>query len=148
MATFNLINDWLANMLENADLESDQFVIALSDTAPGSEGTPPTGDGAGILGNVTEVAYTNCSSRNITTTSSSQTGGTYKLVLQDITLTASGGPVPDTGTFRYVYIYDDTVATPVDPLVAYYDYGSAISLADGESFTVNFDDTNGLFSIS
>jgi len=135
MATFTLINDWLANESENVDCESDQFVVALSNTAPGGEGTPPTGDGNGVLANVTQVAYTNCSSRNITTTSSSQTGGTYSLVLQDITLTASGGTV---GPFRYVYVYDDTVTVPVDPLVCYYDYGSSITLNDGETLLVDF----------
>lgn len=143
MATFVLINDWLDNMVENADLASDQFVIALSNTAPGSETTPPTGDGNGILGNITEVSYTNCSTRNITTSSSSQTGGTYSLVLTDITLTASGGTV---GPFRYVYVYDDTVATPVDPLVCYWDYGSSITLNDTETLLVDFGAT--LFTIS
>jgi len=145
MATFNLINDWLENLLENADCDSDQFVVALSNTAPGAESTPPTGDGDGILGNITEVAYTYCSTRNITTTSSGQTGGTYSLILQDLTLTASGGAV---GPFRYVYIDDDTVATPVDPLVCYYDYGSSITLNDTETLLVNFDDSNGLFQLS
>jgi len=145
MATFNLINDWLENLVENADLDSDQFVVALSNTAPGAEGTPPTGDGDGILGNVSQVSYANCSSRNITSTSSGQTGGTYKLVLQDLTLTASGGSV---GPFRYVYIYDDTVATPVDPLVCYYDYGSSITLNDGEDLLIDFDAVNGLFQLS
>lgn len=145
MATFNLINDWLDNMVENADLASDQFVVALSNTAPGSESTPPTGDGAGVLANVTQATYTNCSTRNITTTSSSQASGTYKLILQDLTLTASGGTV---GPFRYIYIYDDTVTSPADPLVCYYDYGSSITLADGETLSIDFDGTNGLFNIS
>lgn len=145
MATFNLINDWLANAQENADNESDQFVIALTNTAPGSEGTPPTGDGDGILGNITEITYTNLSTRNITTTSSGQASGTYKLILQDITLTASGGSV---GPFQYVYVYDDTVATPVDPLVCYYDYGSALTLNDGESLAIDFDDSNGLYQVA
>lgn len=144
MASYTAINDWLENMVENADLESDQFVIALSNTAPGAESTPPTGDGDGILGNITEVAYTNCSSRNITTTSSSETGGTYELILADITLTASG----DVGPFRYVYVYDDTVASPADPLVCYFDYGSSITLANGETLEVDFDGTNGLFQLS
>lgn len=143
MATFNLINDWLDNMVENADLASDQFVVALSNTAPGSETTPPTGDGDGVLANVTQVAYTNLSTRNITTSSSSQTSGTYSLVLTDLVLTSSGGT---TGPFRYVYIYDDTVATPVDPLVCYYDYGSSITLQDGETLTVDFGAS--LFTIS
>ena len=144
MATFNLINDWLDNMVENADLASDQFVVALSNTAPGSESTPPTGDGDGVLANVTEVSYTNLSSRNITTSSSSQSSGTYALVLTDLVLTSSGGT---TGPFRYVYIYDDTVATPVDPLVCYYDYGSALTLNDGETLTIDFN-ASGLFTIS
>lgn len=143
MATYNGINDWLENLVENADLESDQFVIALSNTAPGSESTPPTGDGDGVLANVTEVAYTNLSTRNITTSSSSQSSGTYSLVLTDLVLTSSGGT---TGPFRYVYIYDDTVASPADPLVAYYDYGSALTLNDGETLTVDFGAS--LFTIS
>lgn len=143
MATFNLINDWLDNMVENADLASDQFTVALSNTAPGSEVTPPTGDGDGVLANVTEVAYTNLSSRNITTASSTQTAGTYSLVLTDLVLTASGGAVAQ---FRYVYIYDDTVTVPADPLVCYYDYGSALDLADGETLTIDFGAS--LFTIS
>lgn len=145
MATFNLINDWLVNLVENADCESDQFTVALSNTAPGAETTPPTGDGDGVLANITEVSYTYCSSRDITTTSSGQTGGTYKLVLADLTLTASGGTV---GPFQYVYIYDNTVATPADPLVCYYDYGSSITLADGETLDIDFDGTDGFFQLS
>lgn len=144
MATYNSINDWLANMVENADLESDQLVVALSNTAPGSETTPPTGDGDGVLANVTEVAYTNLSSRNITTSSSGQSGGTYSLVLTDLVLTSSGGT---TGPFRYVYIYNDTVATPTDPLAAYYDYGSELTLGDGETLTIDFSAT-AFFQIS
>jgi len=145
MVAFNKINDWLDNMVENADLASDQFVIALSNTAPGSEATPPTGDGNGILGNVTQISYTGLSSRNITTTSSSQGSGTYRLILADLTLTATGA---DVGPFRYIYVYDDTVATPVDPLVCYYDYGSNVTITDGGSFIIDFDGTNGLFSIT
>ena len=135
MATYNKINDWVENMIESANLGTDQFVVALSNTAPGSEITPPTGDGAGVLTNVTQIAYTNCSTRNITTSSSTQTGGTYSLVLTDLTLTASGGTV---GPFRYVYIYDDTPTSPADPLVCYYDYGSSITLNDTETLLIDF----------
>lgn len=145
MASFNLINDWLDNLHENVDAASDQFMIALTNTAPGAETTPPTGDGDGILGNITEVAYTNLSTRNITTTSSSQTGGTYELILQDITLTSTVG---STGPFQYVYVYDDTVATPVKPLICYYDYGSALTLQADESLNIDFDGTNGLYQLS
>lgn len=145
MATFNKINDFVVNAVHNMDLESDQIVVALSNTAPSAEGTNPTTDGNGILGNVTEVSYTNCSTRNVTTTSSTQTSGTYKLVLADITLTASGG---DVGPFRYVYIYNDTVATPVDPLIGYYDYGLSLTLNDGDSFTLDFSATDGVIQVS
>jgi hypothetical protein len=130
MATFNVINDWLENEGEVADLDADQFVLALSNTAPGAETTPPTGDGDGVLANITEISYTNCSSRNLTLASSAQTGGTYTIDFDDLTLTASGGNV---GPFRYVYVYDDTPSSPADPLVCYYDYGSSITLADGET---------------
>lgn len=145
MATFNKINDFVENAVEAANLGSDQFVIALSNTAPGSESSDPTADGNGILANVTQVSYTNLSSRNITTTSSSQTSGVYKLVLSDITLTASGGTV---GPFQYIYIYDDTVTSPADPLVCYYDYGSALTLNDGDTLTVDFDATNGVLQLT
>tara|TARA_R100001086_G_scaffold16743_3_gene8196 strand:- start:1751 stop:2188 length:438 start_codon:yes stop_codon:yes gene_type:complete len=145
MATFNKVNDFVENAVHNMDLESDQFVVALSNTAPGSEVTNPTTDGNGVLANVTQVTYTNLSTRNLTTSSSSQTSGTYKLVLADLTLTSSGG---STGPFRYVYIYDDTVTTPADPLVGYYDYGSALTLNDGDSLTLDFSAANGAIQIA
>jgi hypothetical protein len=145
MATYTKIPDWNENMVESANQGSDQFVVALSNTAPGSESTPPTGNGAGVLANVTQISYTNLSSRNVTTSSSAQTGGTYKLVLADLTLTASGGSV---GPFRYVYVYDDTPTSPADPLVAYYDYGSSITLASGETFLIDFDGTNGFHTLA
>lgn len=145
MATFNKVNDFVVNAVHNMDLESDQIVVALSDTAPGSEAPNPTTDGNGVLANVTEVTYTNLSSRNVTTTSSTQTSGTYKLVLDDLTLTSTGGA---TGPFRYVYLYDDTVATPADPLIGYYDYGSSLTLNDGDSLTLDFSATNGVIQIA
>lgn len=144
MATFNKINDWVENQSEVVDYDSDTFIIALSNTAPGSESTPPTGDGAGILANVTQITYTNLSSRTLTLASSSQTSGTYTLDFNDITLTASGGSV---GPFRYVYIYDDTPTSPADPLVCYFDYGSSITLADGESLAITFN-ASGLLTIA
>ena len=142
MATYNKIADWVENEGEVADLDADQFVVALSNTAPGSESTPPTGDGAGILANVTQVAYTNLSSRNLTLASSSQTGGTYTIDFNDLVLTSSGGT---TGPFRYVYIYDDTPTSPADPLVAYFDYGSSITLNDTETLTITFN-ASGLYT--
>ena len=147
MATFTKLNGFVEHLAEGVhNLGSNQLVVALSNTAPGSESTPPTGATTTcILANVTQVSYTNCSTRNITTTSSAQSSGTYKLTLADLTLTASGGSV---GPFRYGYIYNDTATSPADALIGYYDYGSSITLASGESLLINFDDAAGVLTIA
>jgi hypothetical protein len=147
MATFTKLNGFVEHLAEGVhNLGSNQLVVALSNTAPGSESTPPTGATTTcILANVTQVSYTNCSTRNITTSASAQSGGTYKLTLTDLVLTASGGTV---GAFRYVYVYNDTPTSPADPLIGYYDYGSSITLQATETFTVNFDDANGVLTIA
>lgn len=137
MATFNKLGGFVEHVAEGVhNLGSNQLVVALSNTAPGSESTPPTGaTSTCILANVTQITYTNLSSRNLTTSSSSQSSGTYSLVLTDLVLTSSGG---STGPFRYVYLYNDTPTSPADPLIGYWDYGSSVTLADGETFTVDF----------
>ena len=124
MATFNKFNAWAETMVEGANLGSDQFAIALTNTAPVATNS--------VIADITQISYTNLSSRNVTTTSSSQTGGTYTLVLQDLVMTASGS----VGPFRYVVMFDDTLAG--DPLVGWWDYGSSITMANGETFTVDF----------
>jgi hypothetical protein len=94
------------------------------------------------LSELTEISYTNLSSRNITTVSSTQTTGTYSLKLADLTLTASGA----VSTFQYVVIYN-SVATSFE-LIGWYDYGSAVTLANGDAFIVDFDGTNGLLQLA
>jgi hypothetical protein len=126
MATYNKFNAWAENMVESANLGTDQFVVALTNTAPVATNS--------VLADITQISYTNLSSRNITTSSSSQSSGTYSLVLTDLTLTATGS----VGPFRYVVIYDDTPTSPADPLVCWYDYGSSITLANGETFVIDF----------
>lgn len=147
MVAFTKLNGFVEHLAEKVhNLGSDQLAVALSNTAPGSEGTPPTGaTTACILGNVTQVSYTNLSTRNITTSTSAQTSGTYKLVLTDLVLTSSGG---STGPFRYVYLYNDTPTSPADPLIGYYDYGSSITLLDTETLTIDFDGTNGVLTVA
>lgn len=135
MATFNKFQPFVEAVAEKVhNLGSDQLVVALTNTAPNA--TDAT------LSQITEISYTNLSSRNITTSASAQSSGTYKLTLTDLVLTASGA----VGPFRYVVIYNDTSAS--DNLIAYFDYGSSISLASGDTFTVDFDGTNGLLTIA
>ena len=126
MATFNKFNAWAENMVEVANLGSDQFVIALTNTLPTSANS--------VLADITQISYTNLSSRNVTTASSTQTGGTYSLTLNDLVLTASGA----VAAFRYVVLYDDTPTSPADPLVGWWDYGSSITMANAETFTIDF----------
>jgi hypothetical protein len=136
MPTFNKLNGFVEHVAEGVhNLGSGQMAVALSNTAPGSESSPPTASTANcVLANVTQISYTNLSSRNVTTSSSSQTAGTYSLTLADLTLTASGA----VGPFRYIYLYNDTPTSPADPLIGYYDYGASQSLASGETFTIDF----------
>lgn len=80
------------------------------------------------------------------TITGAQTSGTFKLVVgTDPVWTASGGTI---GPFRYVVLYNDTPSSPADPLILFWDYGSSITLAAGESFTVDFDGTNGVLTIA
>jgi len=136
MASFNKFQPFVEALAEKKhNLGSDQLAVALTNSAPNA-----TDD---TLSDISQISYTYCSSRNITTSSSAQSGGTYKLVLTDLTLTASGGSV---GPFRYIVIYNDTATN--DDLICYFDYGSSITLADGESLDIDFDGTDGLLQLA
>ena len=139
MATFNKINQFVEDVAHGVhDLETDQIVVALCASA-----NAPVATNA-VLADLTEIAYTNLSSRNVTTTSSAETSGTYKLTLTDLVLTASGGSV---AAFRYVVLYNDTPTSPADPLIGWYDYGSDLTLNDTETLTIDFDDAGGALTI-
>jgi len=136
MATFTKINSFVENLAEKLiDLGGTGLTVALTNTAHTS-----TWD---ELADLTQVSYTYLSSRVLTVSSSAQTSGTYKLVLADLVLSSTGGT---TGPFRYIYIYDD--ASTGDKLIAYYDYGSSITLQDGDTFTLDFDATSGFLTIA
>lgn len=136
MAAYNKFQPFVEAVAEKKhNLGSDQLKVALTNSAPAAANA--------VLTDITEITYTNLSSRNITTSSSAQTSGTYKLVLTDLVLTASGGTV---GPFRYCVIYNDTATN--DDLLCYFDYASSITLQDGETLTIDFDGTNGLLQIA
>lgn len=134
MSAYTKFNSFVEAMAEKAhNLQADVIKVALCNVAPVA--------GNAVLADLTQIAYTNLSSRTITEVSSSQTGGTYTLVMSDLVLTSSGGP---TGPFRYVAIYNDSATNK--ELIAFFDYGSAITLADGETLTLHFGAN--LFSLS
>ncbi len=136
MATYTKFNCFVADIANKVhNLGSDQLKVALTNSAPVATNT--------VIANITEVTYTNLSSRNITTTSSTQTSGTYKLILQNLVLTSTGGT---TGPFRYIVIYNSTAAS--GNLIAWFDYASNLTLQDTNTFTLNFDQTNGLLQIT
>lgn len=147
MATFVKLNGFVEHLAEKVhNLGSDALMFALSNTAPGSESTPPTGSTAAcVLANVTQISYTNLSTRAFTVTASAQASGTYKLEGNDLVLTSTGG---STGPFRYVYLYNDTPTSPADPLIGYWDYGSSITLAAGETLTIDVSAANGILQLA
>mgnify|MGYP003124158583 CR=1 FL=1 len=146
MAVFNKLNGFVEHLSEGVhNLGSNQLVVALSNTAPSAESTPPTGATTTcVLANVTQISYTGLSSRNVTTSTSAQTSGTYRLTLADLTLTSSG----TVGPFRYIYLYNETPTSPADPLIGYFDYGSALTLNNGESLTIDFDQSSGALTLA
>lgn len=87
-----------------------------------------------VLADITEIAYTNLSSQDLTTSSSGQTAGTFLQLFSDLVLTASGA----VATFRHVGIYNNTPTSPANPLVGWYDFGSDLTLASGETLTIDF----------
>lgn len=146
MAAFVKLPGFVEHLSEKVhNLATDQLAVALSNTAPAAESVPPTGSTAAcVLANVTQISYANVSSRNLVTSSSSQTAGVYRLIINDLTLTASG----TVGPFRYIYLFNDTSVSPVDPLIGYYDYGSSLTLYNGETLTIDFDGVNGVLSLT
>ena len=138
MATsaFNKFNSFTEAVAEKVhNLGSDTLEVALTNTAPVAGNT--------VLANITQISYTFLNARTVTVSGSAQTAGVYKLSITDKTLTSTGG---STGPFRYVVLFNQTATN--DELIGWYDYGSSITLGDGESLLLNFDDANGVLTIT
>ena len=141
MASFNKFQQHIQNVHHGVhDLSADTIKVMLTNVAPVATNA--------VKADLTEIAagfgYTAGGAASAQA-SSGQTGGVYKLVLTDVTFTAAGGSI---GPFRYVVFYNDTPTSPADPLIGWYDYGSAITLLDGQSFLVDMVEANGFLQAS
>jgi hypothetical protein len=141
MATYNKFHQFAEDVYEKVhNLGSDTLKVMLTNTAPDAADA--------VKADLTEISAGNgytAGGTAATQSSSAQTSGTYKLVLADVVFTASGGPI---GPFRYAVLYNDTPTSPADPLISWWDYGSSITLNDGETFTTDFNPTNGVLQHS
>lgn len=140
MAEYNKFHPFAEHVYEGVhNLGSDELKILLTNDAPLATNAV-RGDLASELS--TGGGYT-AGGATVVVDSSSQTDGIYKLVVEDVVFTAVDGPI---GPFRYAVFYNDTPTSPEDPLIAWWDYGSSITLALGESFTIDFNAGTGVLT--
>jgi hypothetical protein len=132
MAAFNKVQIFVENLgkgVHNFTSDSTCTVtVALTTNANAPVATNE------VLANLTQIAYTNLSSRVVTGITWEHTAGTVTMTANDLVLTASGA----VATFRWVTLYDDDPTSPADPLIGFYDYSSDITLANAETFTIDF----------
>ncbi|MFO1147789.1 MAG: hypothetical protein U1E62_05365 [Alsobacter sp.] len=143
MASFSKYNQFVEDLAKKVhNLNSDTLKVMLSNTAPNASTHAVRADSSEISGGNGYTSGGNAAAFS----AGAQSGGTYKLVLSDPTAwTASGGTI---GPFRYAILYNDTPTSPADPLIGWWDYGSSITLAIGETFTADLDGTNGVLQIT
>lgn len=119
------VHDWDTHVLK----------ISLTNTAP--DLTDVT------LSDINEIAAGNgytAGGATVTVSSSSQSSGLYKLIVSNVTFTASGGSI---ATFRYVVLRNSTQ----DRVIQYWDSGSNTTVTNGNTYTCTFDGTNGVIQI-
>ena len=128
MANYNKFQCLVEDICEKKhNLSSDILKVALSSAL-----NAPSASLDVKLADITTIASPAVDSVTLAVSSSSQTAGTYKLVLADKTMTASA----DVGPFQYVIIYNDTHLDK--PLIAWYDYSSEVTLAANDTFKLDF----------
>lgn len=138
MAAFSKFNQFVEDMAKGVhNLSTGTLAVALTAAAD----APVAANS--VLADLTQISYTNCSSRVLTVTSAEQVAGVLSLILADLTLTASGGSV---GPFRYIVLYNDTPAG--DPLIGFWDIGFDVTLADTDTYDLDFDGVNGALQVS
>jgi len=116
---------------------SDTFKAALTNTVPVAS--------AAVLADIAQVsggAYPagGYVLKGVTLTDAA---GVAKVAIADEVITATGGTV---GVLRYAVVYNDTAAGK--PLIGHIDYGSSITLGDGEALTLDFDPDTGVLTLT
>ncbi|MGI9420516.1 MAG: hypothetical protein ACR2RA_22060 [Geminicoccaceae bacterium] len=132
MVAFNKFDDTVEQLLTGThdfNAAGDQMDVYLSNATPSASLDAVKADLAEIA---TGNGYTGPEDMQ---NDMSETGGTATVTGVDVVITASGGAI---ATFRYVVWDNDTPTSPADPLLGWWDNGSTVDLADGESFTVDF----------
>lgn len=132
MATFNKFNQFVEDLAKGVHNFTSDSTCTVTVALTNASNAPVAGNS--VLANLTEISYTNLSSRVITGVTAEQTSGTVTFTANDLVLTASGA----VATFRYVVLYNDDPTSPADPLIGWYDYGSDVTLQNGETFTIDF----------
>lgn len=133
MATYNKFNSFTDNLVKGANnLLTDVIKVMLSNTVPVATNT--------VKSNITEITAGNgyTAGGATTTIGVSNSSGTETVTATSVTFTASGGTM---ASFQYAVVYDSTT----NNLIGWFDNGSAISLASGNSCTVSF--ASGLFTL-
>lgn len=146
MATYNKFQDFVEQLLlakHDFSAAGHVFKIYLSNAAPSASADAVKADLAEIsAGN----GYT--AGGEDTQNTMAEASGTATVTGTKVVWTASGGTI---GPFQYVALYNDTQSSPADPLVSWWDYGSALTLQAGETFTVKFnngDPTGTIFTLA
>lgn len=131
MASFSKFDQFVEDLAKGVhNLDTGSLKILLTNTAPTASNA--------VKADLTEISAGNGYSAGgsaLTSVDAEQTSGTLSLSAADLVFTASGGSI---GPFRYAVLYNDTPTSPADPLIGWWDYGSSITLADTETFTVDF----------
>jgi hypothetical protein len=141
MAAFNKYFTFIDELSKGGhNLQTAVFKVALTNTAP-TQATDTVWNTTVAPAPAAALGYT-AGGNTLTTTSAATTAGVFKLVLVDSVFTAAGGQI---GPFRYAILYNSSAS---NKSVGYYDYASSVTLNDTETFTVDFDGTNGVFTIT
>lgn len=129
MPAYNKFNDFSEQLVRGVhDFDAHTFKVYLSNNAPSASNTVKTDIAEISAGN----GYT--AGGATTTVTVSESVGTTTVNGTEVVWTATGA----VGPFRYAILYNDSTTSPLDALIAWWDYGSSISLANTETFTVRF----------